>query len=142
MRLPARRDRLVGGGPDQQVGLGVTAAGMHHRPFGIPAGLGGGAGKHAVAGEVDGLLASHRMLTGPAAEADRYADRPVVHLRRAAAQAHLLVRATAGDPVPPGWQAHPIGLEELALAYLREPGAAALPGPASGQDADTSEVTK
>ena len=72
------------------------------------------------------------MLTGPAGEADRYAERPVVHVRRAEAQAHLLVRATANDPVPPGWEAHPVGLEELALAYLREPGAAALPGPARG----------
>ncbi len=90
-------------------------------------------GRVQVAGEVDGLLASHRVLTGPAAEADKYADRPVVHVRRAAAQAHLLVRAPAGDPVPPGWEAHPVGLEELALAYLREPGAAALPGPARGR---------
>ncbi len=35
-----------------------------------------------------------------------------------------------------------VGLEELALAYLREPGAAALPGPARGRDAEPSEVTK
>jgi ABC-2 type transport system ATP-binding protein len=87
-------------------------------------------GRVQVAGEVEDLLASHRMLTGPAAEAARYSERPVVHVRRAEAQAHLLVRATADDPVPPGFQAHPVGLEELALAYLREPGAAALPGPA------------
>jgi len=86
-------------------------------------------GRVQVAGEVDDLLASHRMLTGPTAEADTYAERPVVHMRRAGAQAHLLVRASADDPVPPGWEAHPVGLEELALAYLREPGAAALPGP-------------
>ncbi|MGH3156186.1 MAG: ATP-binding cassette domain-containing protein, partial [Streptosporangiaceae bacterium] len=86
-----------------------------------------------VADEVDALLACHRMLTGPAAEAGSYADRPVVHMRRGAAQAHLLVRATAADPVPPHWEAHPIGLEELTLAYLREPGAAALPGPARGR---------
>ena len=33
-------------------------------------------------------------------------------------------------------------LEELTLAYLREPGAAALPGPARARDAETSEVTK
>jgi ABC-2 type transport system ATP-binding protein len=99
-------------------------------------------GRVQVAGEVDDLLASHRMLTGPAAEADRYAERPVVHARRAEAQAHLLVRATADDPVPPGWEAHPVGLEELALAYLREPGAAALPGPARGRDAEPSEVRK
>jgi ABC-2 type transport system ATP-binding protein len=101
-------------------------------------------GQVQVAGEVDDLLAGHRLLTGPADAADKYAERPVVHLRRAAAQAHLLVRATADDPVPPGWEAHPVGLEELALAYLREPGAAALPGPARGRalPAETGEPSE
>jgi ABC-2 type transport system ATP-binding protein len=104
-------------------------------------------GRVQVAGEVDDLLASHRVLTGPAAEAGRYAEWPVVHVRRAEAQAHLLVRAAADDPVPPGWEAHPVGLEELALAYLREPGAAALPGPARGQalpleTGEPSQVTR
>jgi ABC-2 type transport system ATP-binding protein len=86
-------------------------------------------GRVQMAGEVDDLLASHRVLTGPASEADSYTERPVVHVRRAEAQAHLLVRVGPADPVPPGWESHPVGLEELALAYLREPGAAALPGP-------------
>jgi len=99
-------------------------------------------GRVQVAGEVDGLLASHRMLTGPAAEAGTYADRLVVHSSRAEVQAHLLVRAAADDPVPPGWEAHPVGLEELALAYLREPGVAALPGPARSRDTQPSEVTQ
>jgi ABC-2 type transport system ATP-binding protein len=99
-------------------------------------------GRVQMAGEVDDLLATHRMLTGPAAEADRYTERPVVHVRRAGAQAHLLVRATSQDPVPPRWEAHPVGLEELTMAYLREPGAAALPGPASGRDAQPTEVTR
>ena len=99
-------------------------------------------GQVQVAGQVDDVLASHRMLTGPADQADTYTERPVVHARRAAAQAHLLVRATAGDPVPPGWEAHPVGLEELALAYLREPGAAALPGPARSRQAEPSEVLR
>ena len=99
-------------------------------------------GQVQVAGQVEDLLASHRMLTGPAAEAGSYADRPVVHVRRGGTQAHLLVRATADDPVPPGWEAHPVSLEELTLAYLREPGAAALPGPARSRDAEPSEVTK
>ncbi len=93
-----------------------------------------------VAGEVDDLLASHRLLTGPATQADKYTQRPVVHARRAEAQAHLLVRATADEPVPPGWEAHPVGLEELALAYLREPGAATLPGPARARD--TKQATQ
>jgi ABC-2 type transport system ATP-binding protein len=104
-------------------------------------------GRVQVAGEVEDLLASHRVLTGPASEADKYAERPVVHVRRGAAQAHLLVRAGADDPVPPGWEAHPVGLEELALAYLREPGAVALPGPARGralplETGQPSEVTR
>jgi ABC-2 type transport system ATP-binding protein len=100
-------------------------------------------GRVQVAGEVDDLLASHRMLTGPAAEADQYAERlSVVHARRGQAQAHLLVRTTSDDPAPPGWEAHPVGLEELALAYLREPGAAALPGPARGRNNQQTEVTK
>jgi hypothetical protein len=48
------------------------------------------------------------------------------------------------DPVPPGWEAHPVGLEELALAYLREPGAAALPGPARSRalPLDTDEPSE
>jgi hypothetical protein len=46
------------------------------------------------------------------------------------------------DPVPPGWETHPVSLEELTMAYLRESGAAALPGPARGRNAEPSEVTK
>jgi ABC-2 type transport system ATP-binding protein len=99
-------------------------------------------GRVQVAGDVDELLAGHRVLTGPAAEADSYAERPVVHIRRGEAQAHLLVRATADDPVPLGWETHPIGLEELALAYLREPAAAALPGPSRHRDVEPSKVAK
>src|SRR6202042_385961 len=106
-------------------------------------------GRVQVAGEVDDLLASHRMLTGPAAEAGRQAGRlNVVHARRGGAQAHLLVRTNGtADPVPSSWDAHPVSLEELSLAYLREPGAAALPGPARGRTAplesgEPSEVTQ
>jgi ABC-2 type transport system ATP-binding protein len=87
-------------------------------------------GRVQVAGEVDDLLAAHRMLTGPAAETNRYSERlAVVHCRQAGAQSHVLVRAAPDEPVPPGWQADGVGLEELVLAYLREPGAVALPGP-------------
>src|SRR5260370_15915644 len=88
-------------------------------------------GRAQVTGEVDDLLARHRVLTGPATEADRFAERPgVVHAWRGAAQAHPLIRTNPTTyPVSPGWAAHPGSLEGLALAYLRDPGAAALPGP-------------
>ena len=102
------------------------------------------AGSVQVAGEVDDLLARHRLLTGPAAEADRVADRlGVVHTQRGEAQAHLLTRTNGStDPVPPGWETHPVSLEELTLAYLRQPGAAALPGPTPGPDLEPWKVTK
>jgi ABC-2 type transport system ATP-binding protein len=99
-------------------------------------------GRVQVAGEVDDLLAGHRILTGPATEAATYTERPVVHVRRGEAQAHLLVRTTADDPVPPGWESHPVGLEELALAYLREPEAAALPGPIRSRGVEGAGVTR
>jgi ABC-2 type transport system ATP-binding protein len=100
-------------------------------------------GSVQIAGEVDDILAAHRVLTGPVAEADRYASRwDVVHAKRGGAQVHLLVSSGASDPVPPGWEVHPVSLEELTLAYLREPGAAALPGPARGRDAEPSAMTR
>jgi ABC-2 type transport system ATP-binding protein len=100
-------------------------------------------GRVQVAGEVDDLLAGHRVLTGPASDARRHEELAVVHERRGEAQAHLLVR-TGGpaDAVPPGWEAHPVGLEELVLAYLRQPGAAALPGPARTKNAEPTEVSR
>ncbi len=100
-------------------------------------------GRVQVAGEIEDLLACHRLLTGPAVEAERYSERlSVVHSSRGGTQAHLLVRQNGTDPpVQPGWEAHPVGLEELTLAYLREPGASALPGPARGREAEHSEVT-
>jgi ABC-2 type transport system ATP-binding protein len=88
-------------------------------------------GQVQVAGDVETLLDTHRLYTGPATQAEQLAaDLPVVRDRRAEAQAHLLVRTTGrpADP-PPGWEAHHVGLEELVLAYLREPSASALPGP-------------
>jgi ABC-2 type transport system ATP-binding protein len=97
-------------------------------------------GRVQIAGEVDDLLATHCMLTGPAAEAGSCAGRPVVHVSRGETQAHMLVQATAGDPVPPAWEAQPVSLEELALAYLRGPGAAVLPRQASRRGAQLSEV--
>jgi len=77
-----------------------------------------------IAGEVDDLLAAHRVLSGPTAEADEYARRlTVVQTRRGGAQTHLLVRASeTAAPVAPGWESHQPSLEEVVMAYLRNPG--------------------
>ena len=100
-------------------------------------------GSIQMVGEVDDLLGLHRVLIGPASESERYGQQwNVVHESRATAQAHLLVRCDGtSDPVPAGWEAHSVTLEELTLAYLREPDAAALPGPGRARNAESSEVT-
>ncbi len=100
-------------------------------------------GQVQVAGEVDDLVAGHRLLVGPAAEARRVEDRyPVVRQSRAERQAQVLVRVDERlpDPPPYGWVEQPVGLEELVLAYLREPAARALPGPAALDDDSWNEA--
>ena len=88
-------------------------------------------GSVQVVGAVDDLLAAHRVLTGPTSEVERYGEQwNVVHASKAASQAHLLVRLdNPRAPLPPGWEEHALTLEELTLAYLREPGTAAVPAP-------------
>jgi ABC-2 type transport system ATP-binding protein len=100
-------------------------------------------GSVQMAGDVEDLLAAHRVLTGPIADAHRCEDRwNVVHSRLGGAQAQLVVRSSGDDPVPPGWESHPVSLEELTLAYLRQPDATTLPGPARSRNVQLSEVTE
>jgi ABC-2 type transport system ATP-binding protein len=101
-------------------------------------------GRVQVVGEVDDLLAHHRTLTGPVAEYERYAKNwNVVHASHDASRVYLRVRSDGtSDPVPPGWEARPITLEELNIAYLREPEAAALPGPRRIGGSERSEFAK
>lgn len=89
-------------------------------------------GRVQLAGTVEELLATHRVLSGPVAEADAVARAlPVVHEQRAGRQASLLVRAGHRLAVPPGWHDDPTNLEEIVLSYLRSPDMSALPGPSS-----------
>jgi ABC-2 type transport system ATP-binding protein len=101
-------------------------------------------GRVQLAGEVDSLLGDHRVLTGPGAEAEMVAaGLDVVHTQRGEAQAHLLVRIDRRTHlVPPGWEAHPVSLEELTLAYLRQPAAATLPAPRLDGNSSAWEMTK
>jgi ABC-2 type transport system ATP-binding protein len=87
-------------------------------------------GRVQVAGDVEELLAGHRLLTGPAGKAEEVAKRlPLVRAQYAQRQAQLLVRTRGGAFAQEGFESHHVGLEELVLNYLREPDAAALPGP-------------
>jgi ABC-2 type transport system ATP-binding protein len=90
-------------------------------------------GKLQVNGDVDTLLESHQVLTGPTAQADAVASSmPVVWAMAAGRQSRLLVRASPHAELPDGWQKESTNLEELVLAYLRAPDATAFSGPQPG----------
>ena len=94
-----------------------------------------GHGKVQVAGDIEQILEQHRVFTGPVEEAEAVAAVfPVVRDRRAGRQATLLVRSDDTKAPPPGWRGEQTNLEELVLAYLREPAASALPGPSRRKD--------
>ncbi|MGH2629601.1 MAG: ABC transporter ATP-binding protein, partial [Actinomycetota bacterium] len=80
-----------------------------------------------VLGDVDDLLATHRVLVGPAGAPEPVGA--IVSSRTTDRQRTLVVRSDVRTPTPPGWVAKPISLEDLVLAYLSEPGAGTLPGP-------------
>ena len=114
-------------------------------------------GNVQVVGEVDDLLSSRCVLTGPATEAGRYARHwNVVHASRGTSQAHLLVRlddtsgpvrsgwpVPRGWPVPPGWEAHSVTLEGAdprCTCGSRAP--RRYPGPAPGRDREPAQVAR
>src|SRR5262249_15303827 len=88
------------------------------------------AGQVQVAGEVDDLLAGHRMLAGPAEAAGDVAARVgVVRVPRAGPRPRLRVGSRgAPEPALSGGEASPGGGGGLVLASRRAPGAGALPG--------------
>jgi len=87
-------------------------------------------GRVQVSGDIEELLATHRLLTGPASLADGVAARlSVVDDTRTDRQATMVAR-TGPVTLDPRWTSRGVGLEELVLAYLRRPEAAALPRPA------------
>jgi ABC-2 type transport system ATP-binding protein len=86
-------------------------------------------GRVQVSGDIGDLLAGHRLLTGPAELADGVAARlPVVDDTRTGRQATMVAR-TGSVTLDPRWTSRGVNLEELVLAYLRRPEAAALSGP-------------
>jgi ABC-2 type transport system ATP-binding protein len=87
------------------------------------------AGHLQVAGDVEDLLAAHRLLVGPYRDPDRLPPGlTVVAASHTDRQTSLLVHAT-GPILDPAWTVADVTLEDLVLAYMRQPTASALPGP-------------
>jgi len=77
-------------------------------------------GRVVLRGEIDALLAEHRVLVGPRVRTDPRGSRSVIEIKHSDRHTTMLVRQGAA-PIMPGWQANPVGLDELVLAYLRRP---------------------
>jgi ABC-2 type transport system ATP-binding protein len=89
-------------------------------------------GRVKLAGDIGEILARHSVLSGPADDVDRVAgSHPVIQSRLGTRQAQLLVRTPPGLQTRSGWEAADPTLEELVLAYLREPSALHGPRPVS-----------
>jgi ABC-2 type transport system ATP-binding protein len=81
-----------------------------------------GNGRTQMVGDIDALLDAHKVLEGPTEELDSISGQfSVVHVQSAGRRSHLLVQTSEVLELPSGWERHEVGLEELVLAYLREP---------------------
>lgn len=93
-------------------------------------------GRISLAGSIDDVLATHRVLVGPAASAADLGFLPegsVIEARHAARQTTLIVDRPV-DPLPEGWVASDPTLDEVVVAYLRaEAGAAHAPASTTPQ---------
>ena len=84
-----------------------------------------------VLGPVDDLLDRHKLLVGPRRDPDRIAGvAAVVRATHTGRQSTLLVR-TDGPVRDPAMAVADVTLEDLVLAYLADPSAGTLPGPAA-----------
>jgi ABC-type multidrug transport system, ATPase component len=78
------------------------------------------AGRVALAGDVDALLASHRRLTGPRRDpAGLPPGQMVIEASHVDKQSTLLVR-TDGPIIDPAWAVTPVSLDDVVLAYMRQ----------------------
>jgi ABC-2 type transport system ATP-binding protein len=82
-----------------------------------------------VIGAVDDLLAEHKVLIGPRRAASPAGVAAVIRESHTDKQTTMLVR-TDGPILDPAWTIRDLSLEDLVLAYLAEPSAGKLPGPA------------
>ena len=78
------------------------------------------AGRIRLAGTVEDLLADHRLLTTRSGPAAAHRDWEVIEAQAGGAQSRQLIRLRHAEVrFPPDGDARPVGIEELAMSYLR-----------------------
>jgi len=85
-----------------------------------------------VLGDLDDLLATHKLLTGPRTGREDVPDATVISANHTERQSTVFVRI--GRPVAdPAWTVQDVTLEDLVLAYLAHPASSVFPGPGGGR---------
>jgi ABC-2 type transport system ATP-binding protein len=98
-------------------------------------------GQLRVTGDIEDLLREHKLLVGRRREGDPPpSPHTVVSASFTQRQATYLVRLD-GQVRDPHWDVRDVALEELVLAYMRTPDAAALPRPALAAGGRATEPT-
>jgi ABC-2 type transport system ATP-binding protein len=84
-------------------------------------------GRVQLAGPADALIDAHQLLTVPRATPDAELPGLVIHRTDSDRHSTVLVRADSARQAAlrPGWQADPVGFEQLVMAYLQRPSKAA-----------------
>jgi ABC-2 type transport system ATP-binding protein len=86
-------------------------------------------GQVQVAGDIDDILETHRILIGPARKTSEIAGLgQIISSSMSGRQSTVLVR-TAGPIRDPAWDSLELSLEDIVLAYLAQVEIHALPGP-------------
>jgi ABC-2 type transport system ATP-binding protein len=84
-------------------------------------------GRVRVAADIDELLGTHRLLVGPRQGNETLPQMEGV-LNVTHGERHTnIVMHTGKGPIAPGWEAHPVELEDLVIAYLEQSAAAGAP---------------
>jgi ABC-2 type transport system ATP-binding protein len=100
-------------------------------------------GRVQMADEIDRLLAEHMVITVPTDHVDDVVERfAVIAVQRSSRRAQFLVRANGSTELPSGWERNEPSLDELVLAYLRDPSATALSGPLALASTGNSRLTR
>jgi len=76
-------------------------------------------GRVRLAGAIDDLIAGHQLLVGPRTD-DLGSVDGVIAATHGDRHSNVLVRLPGPASAHPRWESHPVGLEELVLAYLGE----------------------
>jgi ABC-2 type transport system ATP-binding protein len=78
------------------------------------------AGRVMLTGDVDELLSSHQLLTGPRRDPSAMpSGQSVIEASHTERQSTMLVR-TDGPVLDPAWTVTPVTLDDLVLAYMRQ----------------------